>query len=142
MVEHRRVPQPFELARTLLVKGEVERRAKQKRAARSTLERALALFLALGAPLWAQRARDDLACGGGAVLPSSELTPTEQRIAQLVGEGKKNREVADALFISVKTVEANLSRIFHKLGVRSRTELTRRIAATYGQQTTSTEAGT
>ena len=62
---------------------------------------------------------------------SSELTPTEQRIAQLVGEGKKNREVADALFISVKTVEANLSRIFHKLGVRSRTELTRRIAATH-----------
>ena len=77
-----------------------------------------------------------------AVLPPSELTPTEQRIAQLVGEGKKNREVADALFISVKTVEANLSRIFHKLGVRSRTELTRRMAATHGQQTTSTEAGT
>jgi DNA-binding CsgD family transcriptional regulator len=135
LVEHRRLPQPFELARTLLVKGEVERRAKQKRAARSTLEQALELFLALGAPLWAQRARDDLARVGG-TLPSSELTPTEQRIAQLVGEGKKNREVAEALFISVKTVEANLSRIFHKLGVRSRTELTRRIATTHGQQTT------
>jgi len=132
----------LELARTLLVKGEVERRAKQKRAARSTLEQALGLFQTLGAPFWAQRARDDLARVGGAVLPPSELTPTEQRIAQLVGEGKKNREVADALFISVKTVEANLSRIFHKLGVRSRTELTRRMAATHGQQTTSTEAGT
>jgi DNA-binding CsgD family transcriptional regulator len=130
VVEHRRVPQPFELARTLLVKGEVERRAKQKRAARSTLEQALGRFQSLGAPLWARRARDDLARVGGAVLPSGELTPTEQRIAQLVGEGKKNREVADALFISVKTVEANLSRIFHKLGVRSRTELTRRIAPT------------
>jgi pentatricopeptide repeat protein len=129
LVDHRRVPQPFELARTLLVKGEVERRAKQKRAARSTLEQALDLFLTLGAPLWAQRAQDDLARVGGAVLPSGELTPTEQRIAQLVGEGKKNREVAEALFISVKTVEANLSRIFHKLGVRSRTELSRRIAA-------------
>jgi DNA-binding CsgD family transcriptional regulator len=136
LVEHRRLPQPFELARTLLVKGEVERRAKQKRAARSTLEQALERFLALGAPLWAQRARDDLARVAGATLPSSELTPTEQRIAQLVGEGKKNREVAEALFISVKTVEANLSRIFHKLGVRSRTELTRRIATTHGQQTT------
>jgi DNA-binding CsgD family transcriptional regulator len=135
LTEHRRVPQPFELARTLLVKGEVERRAKQKRAARSTLEQALAIFQTLGAPLWAQRARDDLARVGGAVPPpSSELTPTEQRIAELVGEGKKNREVAEALFISVKTVEANLSRIFHKLGVRSRTELTRRIAATHGQQ--------
>jgi DNA-binding CsgD family transcriptional regulator len=137
LVEHRRVPQPFELARTLLVQGEVERRAKQKRAARSTLEQALGLFQALGAPLWAQRARDDLArVGSGAMPPSSELTPTEQRIAQLVGEGKKNREVAEALFISVKTVEANLSRIFHKLGVRSRTELTRRIATTHGEQTT------
>jgi DNA-binding NarL/FixJ family response regulator len=113
------------------VKGEVERRAKQKRAARSTLERALDLFLALGAPLWAQRARDDLARVGGAMLRSSELTPTEQRIAELVGEGKKNREVAETLFISVKTAEANLSRIFHKLGVRSRTELTRRIATTH-----------
>jgi DNA-binding CsgD family transcriptional regulator len=142
LVEHRRLPQPFELARTLLVKGEVERRAKQKRAARSTLEQALDLFQAVGAPLWAQRARDDLARVGGAMLPSSELTPTEQRIAQLVGEGRKNREVAEALFISVKTVEANLSRIFHKLGVRSRTELTRRIATTHGQQTRSTKAGT
>jgi len=142
LVEHRRVPQPFELARTLLVKGEVERRAKQKRAARSTLEQALDLFLALGAPLWAQRVRDDLARVGGAMLPSSELTPTEQRIAELVGEGKKNREVAETLFISVKTVEANLSRIFHKLGVRSRTELARRIATTHGQQTTSPDADT
>jgi DNA-binding CsgD family transcriptional regulator len=69
-------------------------------------------------------------------LPSSGLAPTEQRIAQLVVEGKKNREVADAMFISVKTVEANLSRIFHKLGVRSRTELAHRIADTSGQQTT------
>jgi DNA-binding CsgD family transcriptional regulator len=142
LLEHRRVPQPFELARTLLVKGGVERRAKQKRAARFTLEQALGIFEALRAPLWAQMARDDLARVGGAVLPSSELTPTEQRIAQLVGEGMKNREVADALFISVKTVEANLSRIFHKLGVRSRTELTRRIAATQGQPTTPTKAGT
>jgi DNA-binding NarL/FixJ family response regulator len=133
-VEHRRVPQPFELARTLLAKGEVERRAKQKRAARSALEQALGLFQAIGAPLWAQRARDDLARVGGATPPSGELTPTEQRIAQLVGEGRKNREVAEALFISVKTVEANLSRIFLKLGVRSRTELARRIATTHGQR--------
>jgi DNA-binding CsgD family transcriptional regulator len=130
LVAHRRVLQPFELARTLLAKGEVERRAKQKRAARSTLEQALGTFQTLGARLWALRARDDLARVGGPVPPSGELTPTEQRIAQLVGQGKKNREVADALFISVKTVEANLSRIFHKLGVRSRTELSRRIAAT------------
>jgi DNA-binding CsgD family transcriptional regulator len=134
LMVHRRVPRPFELARTLLAKGEVERRAKQKRAARSTLEQALGLFVAVGAPLWAQRARDDLARVGGAMPLPGGLTPTEQRIAQLVAEGKKNREVAEALFISVKTVEANLSRIFHKLGVRSRTELTRRIATTDDQR--------
>jgi DNA-binding CsgD family transcriptional regulator len=83
------------------------------------VEQALGLFQALGAPLWARRAREDLARVSGAAPPPGELTPTEQRIAQLVGEGRKNREVAEALFISVKTVEANLSRIFHKLGVRS-----------------------
>jgi DNA-binding CsgD family transcriptional regulator len=134
LVEHRRVPQPYELARTLLVQGEVERRAKQKRAARSSLGQALGLFQALGAPLWAQRARDGLARVGGPVPPSSQLTPTEQRIAELVGQGRKNREVAEALFISVKTVEANLSRIFHKLGVRSRTELAHRIATSHDQR--------
>jgi DNA-binding CsgD family transcriptional regulator len=110
------VPQPFDLGRTLLVKGEVERRAKQKRAARAALEQALGLFQTLGAPLWAQRAQEDLARVSGAALPPGELTPTEQRIAQLVGEGRKNREVAEALFISVKTVEANLSRIFTSSG--------------------------
>ena len=130
LVEHRRVQRPIELARTLLVKGEVERRAKQKRPP---------------APPWSRRlvssrpsARRSGRRGAGRPRPCrrrgagvQRAHPTEQRIAQLVGEGKKNREVADALFISVKTVEANLSRIFHKLGVRSRTELTRRIAGTH-----------
>ena len=139
--EHRRLPQSFELARTLLVKGEVERRAKQKAAARSSFEQALGVLEGLGAPLWAERARDGLARVGGAPVSPGELTPTEQRIAQLVGEGKKNREVADALFISVKTVEANLSRIFHKLGVRSRTELTVRIAASQGRLSDMTDEG-
>ena len=118
------MPQPFDLARTLLVKGEVERRAKQKRAARSTLEQALGIFQTLGAPLWAQRTRDNLARAGGAVPPSSELTPTEQRIARLVADGKRNREVADALFISVKTVETHVSSVLRKLQLSSRHELT------------------
>jgi DNA-binding CsgD family transcriptional regulator len=130
LVEHRRVPQPFELARTLMVRGETERRAKQKRAARSFLDQALAIFDQLGAPLWSAKAAAALArVGLGATAPS-ELTPTEQRIAHLVGEGKTNREVADALFVSVKTVEANLTRIFRKLGIRSRAELIRAMVAT------------
>jgi DNA-binding CsgD family transcriptional regulator len=127
LIEHQRVPQPFEQARTMLVKGEVERRAKQKRAAKASLEHALGAFETLGAPLWAARARADLNRLGTTVSSPGELTPTEHRIAQLVADGRKNREIADALFISVKTVEANLSRIFHKLNVRSRTELTRHI---------------
>lgn len=53
------------------------------------------------------------------------LTPTEDRVARLVAEGRTNREVAGALFVSVKTVEANLTRIFHKLGIRSRADLIR-----------------
>jgi DNA-binding CsgD family transcriptional regulator len=124
LVEHERVPQPFELARTLLVKGEVERRAKQRRRARSSIERSLEIFDDLGARLWVERARADLARVGGGPA-QAELTPTEQRVASLVAEGKTNREVAAELFVTLKTVEANLSRVFHKMGVRSRAELIR-----------------
>jgi DNA-binding CsgD family transcriptional regulator len=132
LAEHAYVPQPFDLARTLLVMGEIERKAKQKRAARSALDESLTMFEVLGAPLWAARARAALERIGGVATAPGELTPTEDRIARLVAQGKKNREVADALFISVKTVEANLSRIFHKLGVRSRTELSHRMASLGG----------
>ncbi len=123
--QHGRASQPFEPARTLLIRGIVERRAKQKRAARAFLETALAAFDSLGATLWSARARTELARAGGAPDPSARLTPTEERVAHLVAEGKTNREVAGELFVSVKTVEANLTRIFHKLGVRSRAELIR-----------------
>ncbi len=116
--------QPFELGRTLMVKGQVERRAKQKRAARSSLSRALDIFESLGAPLWAERTRSELSRVGGLAAPG-ELTATERQIAELVVQGRTNREVADALFVSVKTVEANLSRVYHKTGVRSRRELER-----------------
>lgn len=128
LVEHRRVPQPFELARTLLVRGEVERRTKQKRAARLFLDQALEIFDQLGASLWSARAAADLARVGGSAA-ASELTPTEQRVAQLVAEGKTNREVAHAVFVTVKTVEANLTRIYHKLGIRSRADLIRAIVS-------------
>ena len=129
LAEHERVPQPLELGRTLLVKGEVERRAKQKRSARGSLAEALRIFEELGASLWAERARAQLERVGGAAVGPAGLTPTERRVAELVAEGRTNREVADALFISVKTVEANLSRVFHKLGVRSRAELIRAYVA-------------
>jgi DNA-binding CsgD family transcriptional regulator len=128
--QHERALQPFELGRTLLVKGEIERRAKQKRVATASIAEALGIFEELGARLWAERARAEMArVAGGVGTTAGELSPTERRVAQLVVEGGTNREIADALFISVKTVEANLSRIFHKLGVRSRTDLVRVMVA-------------
>ena len=128
--QHERALQPFELGRTLLVKGGIQRRAKQKRVATATITQALEIFEELGARLWAERARAEMArVAGGVGATAGELSPTERRVAQLVVEGGTNREIADALFISVKTVEANISRIFGKLGVRSRTELVRSMIA-------------
>jgi DNA-binding CsgD family transcriptional regulator len=121
--EHDRLPLPFELGRTLLVRGAVERRAKRKREARDTLTKALEVFDGLGAALWADKARAELARIGGRAPSSRDLTPSEARVAELVAAGSTNREVADALFVSVHTVEANLKRIYRKLGIRSRTEL-------------------
>jgi DNA-binding CsgD family transcriptional regulator len=125
--EHDRLQDPFEQARTELVLGSVLRRAKQRHAAGEVMDRALRTFERLGAPLWAERAKGEIARiglrGGG----EFGLTPTEERVAKMVTAGHTNREIADALFISVKTVEANLSRTYSKLGVRSRTELVRKL---------------
>lgn len=126
--QHERIPQPFELGRTLLVTGEVQRRMKKKRPARETLVRAFDIFLELGAPLWAEKTRAELARIGGRAPAPHGLTPTEEQVAQLAAEGRTNREVADALFISVRTVEANLSRVYRKLGIRSRAGLAARLA--------------
>jgi DNA-binding CsgD family transcriptional regulator len=121
--QHDRLPLPFELGRTLLVRGTVERRAKRKREARGSLTKALEIFEGLGAALWADKARDDLARIGGRAPSTLALTPTEDKVAALVASGSTNREVAEALFVTVHTVEAHLKRIYRKLGVRSRTEL-------------------
>jgi DNA-binding CsgD family transcriptional regulator len=125
LAEHERLPVPFERARTLLALGSVQRRARRRRAARETLQRGLAIFEDLGARLWAEKARAELARIGGRVA-ETELTTAEDRVARLVAEGKTNREVAAALVVSVHTVEAALTHVYRKLGVRSRTELTRR----------------
>jgi DNA-binding NarL/FixJ family response regulator len=119
---------PFEIGRTELVHGERLRRAREVRAAREKLRAALERFEALGAAPWAARARAELRAAGGAVGPAQEpatreLTPQELEVALAVAGGATNREVAAALFVSPKTVEVHLTRIFKKLGVRSRTEL-------------------
>jgi DNA-binding CsgD family transcriptional regulator len=121
--EAERTEQPFERARALLAYGSAERRFQQRRAARGVLEEAQELFASLGARQWAERTRDELRQLGGRPSRPGKLTPTEQRIAELVASGRSNHEVANALFIAPKTVEWNLSKIYRKLRVGSRTEL-------------------
>ena len=125
---HDRLPQPFDRARTLLALGAIQRRTRKRGAARESLERALAIFDELGATLWAEKARSELARIGGRTPAGDELTPTERRIAELVAMGKTNKEVAAQLFITPRTVEGHLTHIYAKLGVRSRAELAHRMS--------------
>ena len=125
--EHERMGQPFERARSLLVLGQIRRRAKQKRLARDSLDEAADVFAELGAALWVERVAAERARIGGRPPTPLELTPTEVEVARLVADGHTNREVADALFMSPGTVQANLKRIYRKLDVRSRTELAARL---------------
>jgi DNA-binding CsgD family transcriptional regulator len=127
LAEHERLDWPFERARTLLALGVVLRRGKQKGAARQTLEQAAAVFDGLGARLWAGRTTAELARIGGRPPSTGGLTPTERRVVQLVAQGRSNREVADLLFLSAKTVAAHLTSAYAKLGVRSRAELAHRL---------------
>ena len=124
LAEHRRLPMPFELARTQLLMGQLQRRQKQREAASATLRVAVATFENLGTPLWAERARAELDRASGA-RTRAELTASERRVAELAATGVTNREMAAVLFISPKTVEATLSRIYRKLNIRSRAELGR-----------------
>ena len=121
--EHERAAMPFERARTLMVQGSIRRRAKQKKPARDALEEAIRIFERLGARPWVEQARGELARIGGRRSAAGELTPAEHRVAKLAAAGRTNREIAETLFVSVRTVEGTLSHVYAKLGVRSRTEL-------------------
>ena len=123
---------PFDSARLLLVRGQLERRANRKLAAKASLTAALAAFEELGSPPWARRARDEIARIGLRHRGPNELTEGERRIAELAATGMTNRQVADAAFVSPKTVEANLARVYQKLGIRSRAELGARMTGVSG----------
>lgn len=138
---HARVDMPFERARTELLLGERLRRSRRRADARERLEQALPVLERLGAEPWAQRARTELRATGGAAhadadgreaAPVEELTPHELQIALLVAEGRTNREVGAALFLSAKTIEHHLSAIYRKLGLRSRTQLAAMLASEAG----------
>jgi len=120
--EHAHSPVPFEHARTQLVHGQILRRVKQKRLAREALEDARAAFVGLGAELWAARADDELRRVATRAA-SDDLSATELRIAQLAAAGRTNSEIAAEVFVSQKTVEANLARVYRKLEIRGRAQL-------------------
>jgi ATP/maltotriose-dependent transcriptional regulator MalT len=134
MREHERLPMPFERARTQLLVGQLLRRQRQKSAASTQLREALNTFENLGTPLWAERARTQLARINVGTDNGAGLTPTEQRVAELAASGMTNRDTAAALFISPKTVEANLARIYHKLNIHSRTELRHLLGPGHGNR--------
>jgi DNA-binding CsgD family transcriptional regulator len=126
-VLQRRVGEPFELGRTLLAKGTIARRGRQRRLARESIEAAIKVFQGLGASLWVTRAHAEGARIGGRGPSGDALTTAERQIAALIGEGLTNREAAARLFVTEHTVEAALVRVYAKLGVRSRSELVGRL---------------
>jgi DNA-binding CsgD family transcriptional regulator len=128
LADHERLDMPFEFARTLLVKGLVDRRARRRADAKASLERALAIFERIGARIWIERTRRELDRVGLRRSAGDELTAGERAVAELAAQGLTNREVASTLFVSPKTVEANLARVYRKLGIASRAELGGRMA--------------
>ena len=127
IAEHDGLPGPLEGAWSRLVAGVIERRARKRAVARAYFEQARDACRAAGIEALARRADVELArTGGRASTDTGALTPAEAQVARLVVSGHTNVEVAALLHMSTKTVEANLTRIYRKLGVRSRTELAAR----------------
>jgi DNA-binding CsgD family transcriptional regulator len=120
---------PFDLARSRLTKGRIHRRFKQKSLARRELGAARDAFTALGAHGFAEQARAELARVGLRPPAASQLTETERRIAELAAKGHTSAEIGKTLFLSTKTVSANLTRIYRKLDVRNRAELSALLSA-------------
>jgi DNA-binding CsgD family transcriptional regulator len=125
IVYHEQLPMPFERARTQLLVGQLQRRLRQTAAAAASFQEALATFEDLNIPLWANRARTELDRTNIGSRPSAALTPSEQRVAEMVASGMTIRDVASTLLVSPKTVETNLARVYRKLGIHSRAELGR-----------------
>ncbi len=119
---HRQIEDRWELARTLLLAGEIHRRSRRRAKARAALREALEGFALMGSRLWTEQAREQLA-RISAARHDGGLTPTQRGIAELVASGLTNRQVADRMFMSAHTVEAHLSAIYRTLGITSRADL-------------------
>ncbi|MGZ4335553.1 MAG: LuxR C-terminal-related transcriptional regulator, partial [Gaiellaceae bacterium] len=127
MAHHGELDMPFERARTLLVRGRILRRLKQKREARAAFDEAQRIFTGLGAVTWTETASAELRRLATRRAPD-ELTPTERQIALLAANGLSNPEIATRVYVSRKTVEANLARVYRKLGISSRAQLGQALA--------------
>ncbi|MFJ9575880.1 AAA family ATPase [Streptomyces sp. NPDC101191] len=121
---------PLEQGRALMALARVERRRRRRSAAQAALQAAAAVFERVGAAPWLALTSEAPAgpaaegpVGEEAVPALSTLTEAELRLARLVGQGASNQEAAAKLYLSVKTVEARLTRIYQKLDVRSRAQL-------------------
>jgi DNA-binding CsgD family transcriptional regulator len=121
--QHARVDMPLEVARTLLEAGRARRRFKSRREASAALRAALEIFETAGVVSWADKARTELARVSSTRSPPDKLTSTERTVATLAAADLSNREIAHRAFLTVKAVEANLTRVYRKLGVRSRAGL-------------------
>jgi DNA-binding CsgD family transcriptional regulator/tetratricopeptide (TPR) repeat protein len=128
IVEHEQGAGRLGQARTELHLGALLRRRGQRREAQVVLTAALATFDAAGAASWAGRTREELARVGLAPRSDGAITPAERAVARLVGDGLPNKEIATRLHASPKTVEAHLTRVYRKLGVRTRAELAATVA--------------
>ncbi len=130
---HARTPTPFDRARTQLCFGERLRRSGRRTEARAQLRPAFQTFERLGAAPWRHRAAAELGVSAEHLAPRDRaverLSPQELQVALRVAEGITNREAAEALFVTTKTVEFHLGNVYRKLGIRSRTELARLVAA-------------
>ncbi|SNT20182.1 regulatory protein, luxR family [Asanoa hainanensis] len=116
-------PYPFEVARAWHTLATLERRAHRRGASRSALVEALAAYAAVGATPWLAAAEAELSRLDGGQGPG--LSETERRIVDLVLSGATNREIARATHLSVKAIEAKLTRLYRRHGVRNRAQLTR-----------------
>jgi DNA-binding CsgD family transcriptional regulator len=130
--QHDRIPLPLERGRTLLVKGQIERRRKHKATAKHAIEESLATFEAVGAALWAQRAKNELSRINIRPPAPLDLTATEAKVADLAAAGLSTKQVAERAFMNPRSVEGVLSRVYRKLGVASRAELANTMAARRG----------
>jgi DNA-binding CsgD family transcriptional regulator len=133
------LPIPFETARTHLCYGERLRRARRPNEAAIELRLAQRMFAELGADRWARRAEREQVSLGRPTEPSrppalAALTPKEYQVAALIAQGATNRVVAQSLFLSTRTVEAHVARVYKKLGINSRAQLVREFSATEDTQ--------